>query len=250
MRKILLGIILFLLVVIGVTMVTKGIGLLGFNIQSLGQIEESSKNLKAKIEESNKLIETDYPKKMSDLNTAYNNMQKNKKEYLEYVNKSSNEQIIAAKTLKSYAIEFLWTKLGTHAREEGVNLTFEIGSGGSSGGSTLDFTVDGSYIAITNFVYAIENDSDLDFRIQNFKLLPHEKEILEAKFSVSGVTVQGNNATSSSTPGSSSKTDSQKKTTETTSTNTANTNTVNSTNTVSETNTNTTTTTNTNTVSQ
>ena len=200
MRKLLLGVIIFLLIILGINIVTKGIAPFGFKIQSLGQIEESSKDLKNKIEESNRLIDTDFPKKIEELTTANNNMQKVKKEYLEYVNKSSNEQIIAAKTLKSYAIEFLWTKLGTHAREEGVNLTFEIGSGGNSGGSTLDFIVDGSYIAITNFVYAIENDSDLDFRIQNFKLLPHQGEILEAKFSVSGVTIQGNTARESVPP--------------------------------------------------
>lgn len=194
MRKILLGIIIVLLIILGVNIVTKGITPFNFKIQSLGQIDEASKELKTDIEGVNRQIETEYPKKLEELTTANNNMQKVKKEYLEYVNKSSNEQIIAAKTLKSYAIEFLWTKLGTHAREEGVNLTFEIGSGGSSGGSTLDFTVDGSYIAITNFIYAVENDSDLDFRIQNFKLLPHEGEILEAKFSVGGVTIQGNTA--------------------------------------------------------
>ena len=199
MRKILLGIILILLLVLTVTLVTKGIEPFGLKVQSLGQIEEENQNLKAKIEEANKSIDTEYPKKLEELSTANNNMQKSKKLYYEYVNKSSNEQIIAAKTLKSYAIEFLWMKLGTHAREEGINLTFEIGSGGGSGGSTLNFTVDGSYIAITNFIYAIENDSDLDFRIQNFKLLPHEKEILEATFSVSGVSIEGSLENSTST---------------------------------------------------
>ena len=187
MRKIILGIVLILLIALGINLVINGM----LGIQSMSKVEESSKELKAKIEESNRLIDTEYPKKLEDLQTANNNTQKAKKEYLEYVNKSSSEQIMAAKTLKSYAIEFLWTKLGTHAREEGVNITFEIGTGGS----TLNFIVDGSYIAITNFVYAIENDSDLDFRIQNFKLLPHQDEILEATFSVSGVTIQGNTAT-------------------------------------------------------
>ena len=222
MRKVLLGVIMVLLIVLGINMIAQGVGFFNFNIQSLGQIEDSSKALKTKIEDANRLIDTDYPNKLNDLTTAENSLQTAKKEYLEYVNKSSNEQIIAAKTLKSYAIEFLWTKLGTHAREEGVNLTFEVGSGGNSGGSTLNFTVDGSYIAITNFIYSIENDTDLDFRIQNFKLLPHQGEILEATFSVSGVTIKGNTSaeSSSSTATTTTQDDSSK------SNNSSNTNTV------------------------
>ena len=220
MRKVLLGVIIVLLAILGINMLTQGIGVFNFNIQSLGQIEDSSKALKTKIEEANRLIDTDYPNKLNDLTTAENSLQTAKKEYLEYVNKSSNEQIMAAKTLKSYAIEFLWTKLGTHAREEGVNLTFEVGSGGNSGGSTLNFTVDGSYIAITNFIYSIENDTDLDFRIQNFKLLPHQGEILEATFSVSGVTIKGNTSAESTSSSSTTQDDASK------SNNSSNTNTV------------------------
>ncbi|MBP3256344.1 MAG: hypothetical protein J6M60_07695 [Clostridia bacterium] len=198
MRKILLGIILLLLIVLGINIVTKGIEPFGFKIQSMGQIEESSKTLKTKIEDANRKIDTEIDTKIKERSTAFATEQKTKSEYLEYVNKSSNEQIMAAKTLKSYAIEFLWMKLGTHAREEGVNLTFEIGTTGADSASSLNFIVDGSYIAITNFVYSIENDSELDFRIENFKLLPHNGEILEATFNVTGVKIEGNMSASSS----------------------------------------------------
>ena len=197
MRKILLIIIIILIVVLGYVTLTNGIKIGNFQVFSIAQIAEQSKTLKTKIEEVNTLIDVDYPKKMSELKTASNYMKTAKKEYLEYTNLSSDEDIINARTEKNYTIEFLWAKLGTHARNEGINLKFEIvqSSIGASTVNDLSFTIDGSYIAITNFIYAIENDSELDFRIQNFKLLPYQNEILRGTFTVKNIAIQGNTST-------------------------------------------------------
>ena len=194
MRKILLIIIIVLLLILGYGAAGNGIQIGSFQILSIKQIEQESQNLKAKIEESNKLIDTDYPKKVSDLQVAKNSLQQAKDEYVKYTNLSSAEDVLEAKTEKTYAIEFLWTKLGLHAREEGVNITFELvsSSTGANNVNDVKFTVNGSYIAITNFVYAIENDTDLDFRIKDFKLLPYKNEILQGTFKVENIAVEGN----------------------------------------------------------
>lgn len=202
MRKILMILIIVLLCVLCYFALVKGFEVGKLQISSIEQIENQSKNLNAKIEEINTLIDVEYPKKISQLKTASNNLETAKDEYLEYTNLSSDEQILNAMQKKSYAIEFLWTKLGLHARSEGTNLTFEIASSstGANNVNDIKFTVRGSYIAITNFVYAIENDTDLNFRIENFKLLPYENEILQATFTVRNIAVEGNtlaqNATS------------------------------------------------------
>lgn len=194
MRKILITIIIILFIALGYASLINGIQIGNLQILSIEQIEQKSQELKAKIEQLNTLIDVDYPKKISDLKTASNNMQDAKSEYLKYTNLSSDEDILDAMEEKSYAIEFLWAKLGTHARKQGVNLKFEIvsSSTGSNNVNDIKFTVDGSYIAITNFIYAIENDTDLNFRIQNFKLLPYQEEILQATFTVRNIAVQGN----------------------------------------------------------
>ena len=194
MRKILLTIIIILLLVLGYTVVANGIEIVNFQILSIEGVKQESESLKAKIEETNKMIDTDYPQEVSQLQNAKNKFDQAKKEYLEYTNASSEEQILEAKTEKTYAIEFLWTKLGVHAREEGVNLTFELVSSASGANTVNDvkFTVNGSYIAITNFVYSIENDADLNFTIKSFKLLPYDKEILQATFTVENIAVEGN----------------------------------------------------------
>lgn len=197
MRKILMTLIIVLLGVLSYFVLTSGIEIGNFKISSIKQIEEQSKNLNAKIEEINTLIDVEYPNKIGQLKTASNNMENAKKEYLKYTNLSSDKEIIEAMQNKSYTIEFLWTKLGLHARKEGVNLSFEIASS-SVGANTVNdikFTLEGSYIAITNFIYAIENDADLNFRIENFKLLPHENEILQATFTVRNIAIEGNTST-------------------------------------------------------
>lgn len=201
MRKILMILIIVLLCVLCYFALVKGFEVGKLQISSIQQIEKQSENLNAKIEEINTLIDVEYPTKISQLKTASNNLENAKDEYLRYTNLSTDEQILDAMQKKSYAIEFLWAKLGLHARSEGTNLTFEIASSstGTNNVNDIKFTVRGSYIAITNFVYAIENDTDLNFRIENFKLLPYENEILQATFTVRNIAVEGNTLTQNAT---------------------------------------------------
>lgn len=197
MRKILLIIIIVLLVTLGYITLVNGLDLGFIKILSVKQIQEGSQELKAKIEEANMAIDVQYPNKVKDLKDASKSMKESRDEYLRYTNLSSDEDILAARTEKSYAIEFLWAKIGTHARKEGINLKLEIAqsSTGANDVNDLKFTAEGSYIAITNFIYAIENDSELDFRIKDFKLLPHKSEILQGTFTVPNVGIQGNTST-------------------------------------------------------
>lgn len=194
MRKVLLTVIIVLLLVLIYNILTNGITIGSFQTFSIEQIKEKSQELKTKIEQTNIKIDSEYPNALNDLNVASKNMKNARDEYLRYSSLSSEADILEARTEKSYAIEFLWTKLGYHARENGVILTFQIASSGIGANSTNDikFTVNGSYIAITNFIYSIENDTDLDFRIQDFKMLPYQDEILQATFTVTNITVEGN----------------------------------------------------------
>lgn len=203
MRKILIIIILILLFALGFVIVKDGLKIGFLNFLSIQQIDEQSQGLKTKIEEVNTLIDVEYPKKISDLKKASNNMQTAKEEYLRYTNLSTDEQILNAMQKKSYKIEFLWAKIGNHARKEGINLQFEILSSGlgANNANDISFTVEGSYIAIINFIYAIENDTDLNFRIENFKLLPSQNEILQGTFKVRSITVEGNSLTQSNNLG-------------------------------------------------
>ena len=201
MRKVLIIVIILLLVALSYTMSFKGLEIGKFEIWSVKELSESSKNMDSKIEEINSLIDVQYPKKISDLKSASNSLRSAREEYLNYTNLSSDEQILRAMQEESYSIEFLWTKIGNHATSEGVNLKFEIASSSTGGNNVNDinFTVEGTYIGITNFIYAIENDQELNFRIQNFKLLPNDGNILKGTFVVRNIAIQGNTSSQQTT---------------------------------------------------
>ena len=222
MKKILLTVIIILLVVLAWNSLAKGISIGSFSILSIENIKQESEKLDTKIEETNNLIDTEYPNKLSNLKTASNKLEQAKKDYLNLTSISTSEDIIKATMEESYDIGLLWTKVGTYARNKGVNVDMSVSSSNTSGISglyNLNFTVKGSYLAIINFVEAVENDSILNFRIRNFKLLPNDGSILQATFTVSNIAIVGNtsnqNATSNSTSTSTT-------TTTTTTTNTTN----------------------------
>lgn len=215
MRKILLSIIIVLLLVITYFSLFKGIEIGSLKISSIKQIDENSKLLEEKTLEANNYIDIEYPKKREELKQANDKMQDTKKRYLDETNASSDAEIQSALEIESFDIEKLWTKLGNHAKAEEVNLKLVINN--SSSGSTdtkdLSFTVNGSYVGITNFIYDIEDDDQLKFRIYNYKMLPYQNGILQATFIVKDVRITSTSLnealTSSSGASTSENTDTQ-----------------------------------------
>jgi len=221
MKKILLIVIIVLLCVLTYCALAQGITLGNFQILSISQIKEKNNDLDSKIEDTNKSIDTDYPNALASLKTASSKFETSKKEYINLSSLSTEEDIIKATMEESYDIGLLWTKIGNYARNKGTKVEMQVVSNttaGVKGLYDLKFTVNGSYISIIRFVEAIENDSLLNFRIKNFKLLPGDGSILQATFTINNVSIQGN--TSNQSVGSS--------TTTTTNTSTTNTSTTNS----------------------
>ena len=109
----------------------------------------------------------------------------------------SDSEISEANTEEYYYIEFLFLRIGRHARDEGVNFRMDIKAGnmGDSVTKNITFTVDGQYPAIIGFVSELENDSDLAFRIENFHMLPNGENV-QATFDVNGVRIMLEETTS------------------------------------------------------
>lgn len=189
MRKILLIIIIILLLVFAYMSGIKGISIGNMHISSIKQIDKNSKMLEAKIEELDSLIDIEYPKKMGELKEIGKEMQDAKEKCEAETNFTTDEELQMALQIESYDIERLYVKLGVHAKNEGVKIKFTLTSASIGDIKDLSFTVEGTYVAITNFLYAIEDDEELKFRIYNFKLLPYENNILQATFIVKNVRI-------------------------------------------------------------
>lgn len=200
MRKLLLIILIILLCVLGYFAIFNGISIGNFQILSVSQIKDKNDKLDEEISQIETEKETTFPNKTSELGRETDNMMDAKKKYLDAVSVSTESELKAASQQETYLIEFLWTRMGNHATQEGVKAKFEIVAGdtGESDVHNINFTITGHYIAIINFISAIENDSKLGFRIENFKMVPGGDD-LTATFTARNIRIKDEQTTTTTT---------------------------------------------------
>lgn len=198
MRKILIAILLVLLIVLAYFTLFQGISLGSLDILGINGIIGLNDNLTEKINVANTKIKQDLQNKKIELSDSVDTLLEQKEKYYKLANTSTDSEITEATTQESYSLEYLYLKVGRHGRNEGVNFRMDILTGASADPDMkkLEFTVEGKYVGIMNFVSALEDDGNLGFRIDNFDLLPYG-ENLQATFDVNNVRVNIENTTSS-----------------------------------------------------
>ena len=196
MKDILITVISILLTVVIITCMVKGLTVGSFRILSISNIKQESLNLDNEVEELNNLKNVTYKKKIDDLQTATKDLTTAKQKYLDLASVSTDKEIQDANLEQTYAMEFLWNKVGSYATKEGVTLKWDVSSTGVNNKYTLNFTTTGSYIGVINYIYALENDSDLAFRIENFKMTASGENVT-ATFTVNNVAIKAETVSSS-----------------------------------------------------
>lgn len=191
MRKILMGVLILLLVFMAGLVIFKGLSIGNINILGAMQIVEENDRLTNEIFDVEDLMNSKYPTQTENLDNSVSKLLTAEEEYLDLANVSTTAELNKASTVETYTVEFLWTRLGRHATAEGVNLSY------TPSDNSIKFTVVGEYIPILSFISAIENDSKLGFRIENFKLVPNG-ENLQATFVTKNVNIKKETVTSSS----------------------------------------------------
>lgn len=196
MRKILIGALILLLIVMASVIIFRGISIGNFKILSVEQIAQENEKLSQEILQTETLQHINFKTEIDELNKETLSLLAAKQEYLDLANISSETQISKASQQEIYTIEFLWTRLGRHATAEGVDLKYEIASGttGEQDVKNILFTVTGNYIPIIDFISAIEDDGDLAFRIENFKMTP-SGDVRQATFVTKNVRIKQENTT-------------------------------------------------------
>ena len=171
MKNILLTILTILITVIMVIVMKSGIDIGSLHILGFQGIADENQKLLDVIEQS-KQKNNEYTAKLQTINSDSEKLATAKKEYFDLVQVSTASEIQEAMQIKSYRVEYLWSRVGNHATKEGVKVKMEIASSsmGDSEYKDLKFTVNGNYLAITNFIYDLENDESLDFTIDGFDM--------------------------------------------------------------------------------
>lgn len=227
MKKLLILILIGLLLALSIFIVLQGVSIGSIKILGIRQIQDKSADLDTKIQEAARLVEKTYEQAVSDVNTNAKKLEEEKKNYEDMTTISEDSDVEAANQLERYEIETLWVRLGNHATTQGVVMQMDVlpSTSGAADTYNLRFTATGSYISITDFISAIENDSTLGFKIEEFKMQPSGTD-LQATFVCKDIAIAEVSATTTTA-------------TDTNSTNNTNTaNTTNATNATNSTNTN------------
>lgn len=232
MKKLLMLILIGLLIALSAFIVIVGFEVSNIEVLSYTGIQEKNRNLDETIQESSKLAEKDYKQAVSTVNESSKKLEQTKKEYEDMTAISEEGDIQNAAQIERYEVETLWVKLGNYATSEGCVVKIDIVQGNTSDTYNLRFTVNGSYISITDFISDIENDSTLGFKIEEFKMV-NDGEDLQATFVCKEIAIKEVSETSNSSINTTQQTDSISNTTNTTNT----TNSSNTTNTTSSSNT-------------
>lgn len=219
MRKLLIIILIILLCVLGYFAIFNGISIGNFQILSVNQMKDKNNRLDQEIGDIETLRASTFPSKTEELRKETGTMMDAKKTYLDLASVSTEGELKEANQEETYLIEFLWTRMGNHATNEGVIAKFESVSGDTGNNNLYDinFTITGHYIAIINFVSAIENDSKLGFKIENFKVVPGGDD-LTATFVVKNIRIKNEKTTTNITTNTTNTTDTTTNTTDTTNT--------------------------------
>ncbi len=173
MRKILIGLITLLLLGLAIYGITYGFSLGNMHIYSVPSIKEENAKLDKKIADATKLKNEDYPQNYTLLETAYKKLVQEKENYEQMLALGVDENGQPLNKIQEYEIERIWVVMGNYAKKQGVDLKLDVTSNNAiSKTYDLTFTAIGGYIQITDFLYDIERDSTLVFKLENFKMLP------------------------------------------------------------------------------
>ena len=171
LRKIILIVVIILIVLLAGWIIAKGFKIGNLQIRGIIGIIEKNNEIDQKNADLAKAASTTYNSKILTLEQTGKTLQNKKEEY-------ENEAVLVTasggtgylSTTEKYEIEFLWTRLGNYAGDEGVDIKIDVTNSSIANKYDLNFTVTGTYVGVTDFIYDIENDSKLGFKIEDFEM--------------------------------------------------------------------------------
>ena len=163
-----------------------GLKIGNFEILSISMLSKKNKDINSKIDNVSQLTSVNYPQSVSKLETTITNLKTQKEKYAEIADMGDSEDGLLE--TEKYDITYLWTTLGKLAPEYKVKMTMDVKKTSGNEMYDLSFNVQGEYVRISSFIKKLEDDSNLGFRIYNFKLTGSGDE-LNATFTVKNVRI-------------------------------------------------------------
>lgn len=195
MRKYLLIIITILIAVVFCIIVLFGTQIGNFRIYSYDEIVAVSKEKTALLSALDTKNISEYNKTLKALQTAVQTYEKTKSEYDKLVQEGKITEDAVYNSIDLYDIDALGEKLRDYAKEKNVTLNLDVIPSATSTSISSEYVmcdlsikISGEYIAITDFIYSIEDDDTLGFEIKEFSL-EEEDGVLRACFSAKNIPI-------------------------------------------------------------
>ena len=176
MKKILITIIGVILLILLIVCAVKGINIGKISVLSITGLRDKSFSLDKKIEEANEEINQNYAKTLKSVKDAETRLETAKEEYESKVAQLSQNSELGVTQIEKYKIEYLWGIIGNYAKKENLKVDMNIEETSIKDTYNINFSLYGSYVGITNFLYSIENDDELNYKINDFKVEPSASE--------------------------------------------------------------------------
>lgn len=206
-KLIIFSVISLVLILLLVGLTTKDISLLGTSsIKTLlSKHDEIAKKEAELVTEKNT-----YNALSTNLRSAEATFEKEKAKY-EAISDDTISIIRDTNTQENYSLEYMWIKLGNYARKNNLSLVMvEPGNSSekndettvdesvvvdstqdetSSTSGVLKIEVTGSYLDLSDFVFEVENDNELKFKLDNLSMTPVSGTTIKTTFDVKNIII-------------------------------------------------------------
>lgn len=180
MRKVIFAILAVVLLIFTGFVIYRGTNIGKFEVWGVKQINEENDAIDAANADLGTLVNVSYPDAVTKLTNSGETMEETKREYEEQVAIASSSRSYLQ--TEKYKPEFLWTKIGNYGKDFKVTPKMQISSGSTNEVYNVTISAVGKYANIASFIYAIENDSRLGFKIEDFKMVSTTDGQVEGTF--------------------------------------------------------------------
>ena len=199
MRKYVLTLILIILFLALIWVMCIGFGFGPFKIYSYPQIVKLNSYSEEIYNSLNEKNTNEFQTRKERLDTAVSEYKNIKSQFDSMVNSGAVTKTNISEYIEVYDVDYLLKVLGEYADKNKVKMQMDITKSEDQTAlnnqyiiGDLNFVIQGEYIPVTDFLYALENDDALAFEISEFRL---EKggEDLQASFVVKNIPVNSLN---------------------------------------------------------
>lgn len=187
MRNQITILILFIFLALIIFTSVHGIEIGSFKILSVQQLLQKNEDLNGKIATASDLTTIDYEQSKATLEQTYEKQQIEKQKYEELIGLTEEDSKQIYET-KQYDVGYLWKVIGKYATTRNLKIGMNVQKTTGQNLYDLNFSISGQYPNTIQFITDIENNSDLNFRIYNFKMTG-SGDAVSSTFSVKGISI-------------------------------------------------------------